>query len=189
MMHGTETTTHITMESIEAFIAAKRDGRLHVFRLRIVCPCCSSIWYQDILEVPDKFEIPDRRRMGLAMLCGSCEARRMTRFVVPGKDGWNAPFLTPGEIAQAWAKLLGAPKGSWIRVEDWTPDEAATRCPWDGQTELRDDRRDLFRACTTRGRDGRRYNVTAMTAETLTASGLGWKTPPAPVGIASGESW
>ena len=110
-------------------------------------------------------------------------------FVAPGKGGWSAPFLTASEISQAWAKLLGAPKGSWIRVEDWTPDEAATRCPWDGQTELRDDRRDLFRACTTREREGRRVNVTAMTAETLSASGLDWKAPPPPIGIAAGESW
>ena len=176
-------------EKHPAWRAALHAGELHVFRLRIVCPCCGAVWYLDVLDVPGQFEIPDRRKMGMAMLCGACEARRVTVFVVPGKGGWSAPFLTASEISQAWAKLLGAPKGSWIRVEDWTPDEAATRCPWDGQTELRDDRRDLFRACTTRERDGRRYNVTAMTAETLSASGLDWKVPPPPIGIAAGESW
>lgn len=162
---------------------------LHVFRLRIVCPCCSSVWYQDILEVPDQFEIPDRRRLGLAMLCGSCEARRMTMFVVPGKDGWKAPFLANGEIGQAWGRLNAAPKGDWIRVEPWSHEQSATRCPWDGSVPLRNDRDDLFRSCTTRIVDGRRVNVTSYTAETLIASGLDWKAPSTPIGRTGADSW
>lgn len=176
-------------EKHPAWRAALHAGELHVFRLRIVCPCCGAVWYLDVLDVPGQFEIPDRRKMGMAMLCGACEARRVTVFVVPGKGGWSAPFLSPGEISQAWAKLLGAPKGAWIRVEDWTQDDSATRCPWNGCVNLRDDRRDMFRACTTREREGRRVNVTAMTAELLSASGLGWKPPPAPIGKPDAGAW
>lgn len=173
----------------DAWRMALHAGELHVFRLRIVCPCCGAVWYQDVLDIPNQFEIPDRRKMGMAMLCGTCEARRVTLFVVPGKDGWSAPFLSPAEISQAWAKLLSAPKGSWIRVETWSQEQTETRCPWDGTSPLRDDRRDMFRACTTREREGGRCNVTAMTADALAASSLGWKIPQAPVGISSSEPW
>lgn len=160
--------------------AAFAAGTLHGFEMRIACPCCRTIWYQQIVDDPEVFVIPDRRKMGLAMLCGACEARRLTVFVVPGKSGWSAPFLTQGEIAQAFARLHNE-KRTWIEAEGMGP--------WSGEP-LRDDRRDVFLACTTRERDGRRYNVTAMTAEALVASKLEWKAPPAPIAIAStADSW
>ena len=171
-----------------AWRAAYQAQELHVFRMRIVCPCCSSVWYQDVLDIPEGFEIPDRRKMGLAMLCGSCEARRVTLFVVPGKGGWSAPFLTPSEIKVAYGRLYDAPKGTWIKADGLGPWYGGHRSE-DVRGPLRDDRRDVFCACTTRERDGRRYNVTAMTAETLAASGLDWKAPPPPIGITSGDSW
>lgn len=164
----------------DAWRVALNSGTLHVFRLRIVCPCCREVWYMDVLDIPDQFEVPDRRRLGLAMLCGSCEARRVTLFVVPGKGGWSAPFLTHAEISQVFGRLHDVPRGTWIDAEG--------KGQWDGG-ELHDDRRDLFRACTTRERDGRRINVGSMTAETLFASGLDWKAPPPPIGITSGDSW
>ena len=170
--------------------AAYHAGTLHRFEMRFVCPCCTRVWHQDILDVPEQFEIPDRRKLGLALLCGSCEARRVTLFVVPGKDGWSAPFLSRGEIGTAWGRLNAPPKGTWVKAEGkgpWFESQAA--CDIRGKRGLRDDRRDLFIACTTRERDGRRYNVTAMTAETLAASGLDWKPPPPPIGITSGGSW
>jgi hypothetical protein len=162
-----------------AWRAAFAQGTLHGFQMRLECPCCPTIWYQEVVDAPATFEIPDRLRMGLAMLCGSCEARRLTMFVVPGKGGWSAPFLTQGEISQAFARLHKE-KRPWITAEGMGP--------WSGEP-LRDDRRDVFRACTTRIRDGRRYNVTAMTAEVLASSGLKWKAPPAPVGRDQGDSW
>lgn len=176
-------------EKHPAWRTALHAGALHVFRLRIVCPCCGTVWYMDVLDVPEQFEIPDRRKLGLATLCGSCEARRLTQFVVHGKGGWSAPFLTKSEIAQSWAKLMSVPKGDWIRVEPWCGTEADTRCPWDGFTALRNDRADLFRACTTREREGRSVNVTGMTAELLSASGLGWKIPQAPIGQPDADAW
>lgn len=159
--------------------AAFAAGTLHGFEMRMTCPVCRSAWHQQVVDVPEQFEIPDRRKMGLAMLCGDCEARRLTVFVVPGKNGWSAPFLTQGEIAQAFARLHNE-KRTWIEAEGMGP--------WSGEP-LRDDRRDVFLIATTRQRDGRRYNVTAMTAESLAASGLKWKIPPAPVAIASADSW
>lgn len=160
--------------------AAFAAGTLHGFHLRIQCPCCMTAWYMQVVDVPDLFEIPDRRKMGLAMLCGACEAQRLTLFVVPGKGGWSAPFLSQGEIAQAFARLHND-KRTWIEAEGMGP--------WSGEP-LRDDRRDVFLIATTRQRDGRRYNVTAMTAETLASSGLKWKIPPPPVGIpSSADSW
>lgn len=162
-----------------AWRAAYAQGKLHGFQMRLECPCCRTIWYQQVVDAPETFVIPDRIRMGLAMLCGSCEARRLTVFVVPGKGGWSAPFLTQGEIAQAFARLHNE-KRTWVSAEGMGP--------WSGEP-LRDDRRDVFRACTTREREGRRYNVTAMTAEVLASSGLGWKIPPAPVGRDQGDSW
>ena len=167
-------------EKHPAWRVALRDGTLHVFRLRIVCPCCREVWYMDVLDIPDQFEIPDRRRLGLAMLCGSCEARRVTRFVVPGKDGWSAPFLTPAEISQVFGRLYDVPRGTWIDVEG--------KGQWDGG-ELRDDRRDLFRACTTIARGGVRVNIASLNAETLAASGLPWKVPPPPVGVSGKDGW
>ena len=166
-------------EQHAAWRAAHEEGRLHVFELRVTCPCCRTPWHVEVLDDPETFEIPDRRRMGLAMLCGACEARRITLFVVPGKGGWTAPFLTQSEISQVFGRLHNE-KATWIAAEG--------RGAWDGR-KLRDDRRDLFRACTTMQRDGKRYNVTAMTAELLSASGLGWKPPPAPIGQPDAGAW
>lgn len=168
-------------EKHQAWRSAYHAGELHVFRMRYVCPCCTSVWYQDILDKPDRFEIPDRRKLGLAMLCGSCEARRVTAFVVPGKDGWTAPFLSNGEIGIAWGRLNAPPKGTWISAE-------GLGALQDGH-DMRDDRRDVFRACTTRKSEGRRINVTSMTAEQLAASGLGWNAPPPPVGNSGSAVW
>lgn len=162
-----------------AWRAAFAAGTLHGFEMRLVCPVCYTAWHQQVVDDPEVFQIPDRRKMGLAMLCGACEARRLTMFVVPGKGGWSASFLTQGEISIAFGRLHNE-KSTWISAEGMGI--------WSGEP-LRDDRRDLFRACTTRVRDGRRYNVTAMTAEELASSGLGWKIPPAPVGRNEADSW
>lgn len=171
-----------------AWRAAYQAQELHVFRMRIVCPCCGSVWYMDVLDVPGQFEIPDRRKMGLALLCGACEARRVTLFVVPGKGGWSAPFLTPGEIKVAYGRLYDSPKAAWIKADGLGSWYGGHRCE-DVRGPLRDDRRDVFHACTTREQDGRRINIGSMTAETLSASGLDWKAPPPPIGITSGDSW
>lgn len=168
--------------------AAFGAGTLHGFHLRIQCPCCMTAWYLQVVDDPEVFEIPDRRKMGLAMFCGACEARRLTLFVVPGKGGWSAPFLTQGEIAHAFARLHND-KRTWISAEGLGPWYGGAGFE-DMRGPLRNDRRDVFLACTTRERDGRRYNVTAMTAEALAASKLDWKTPPPPVAIAStADSW
>lgn len=166
-----------------AWRAAHEEGRLHVFEFRVTCPCCRTSWHIDVLDDPDTFEIPDRLRMGLAMLCGACEARRITLFVVPGKGGWSAPFLSQGEISQAFGRLHGEKHSKWI--------EADGKGLWGGKhsKKLRNDRADVFRACTTMQREGRRYNVTSMTAETLAASGLDWKAPPAPIGRSTADGW
>ena len=109
------------------------QGTLHRFEVRFVCPVCRSAWHQEVLDAPDVFEIPDRRKMGLAMLCGACHARRLTLFLVPGKGGWSAPFLTQAEISQAFGRLHNE-KQTWISAEG--------RGPWCGE-KLLDDRRDL----------------------------------------------
>lgn len=161
--------------------AAYHAGTLHVFEMRFVCPCCSEVWYQDVLDVPEQFEIPDRRKLGLALLCGSCEARRVTLFVVPGKDGWSAPFLSRGEISTAWGRLNAPQKGTWVKAEG--------KGPYVPGGKMRDDRKALFVACTTRERDGRRVNIGSMTAEALSASGLDWKQPPPSIGNNNAATW
>lgn len=151
----------------------------HIFRLTLTCPGCGARWCQDITDHPDRFEIPDRRALGLAMLCGGCEAQRITRYVVRGHGGkveWSAPFLDDAKIAQCWGRLRAVPRAgkNWITVEGLGP-----LCEFHGK--LRDDRKDVLSAIITRRvNDYKAERVTCYDASQLAAAGLNWPVPKPP---------
>lgn len=150
----------------------------HIFRLTLTCPGCGARWCQDITDHPDRFEIPDRRALGLAMLCGGCEAQRITRYVVRGKGKaeWSAPFFGEDRISEAWGRLKAVPNPgtSWVTVEGLGP-------AGDNAKRLRDDRRDVMRSILVRKvNEYRGERVTCFDASQLGAAGLDWKIPDAP---------
>lgn len=153
--------------------------RHHVFRMTMTCPCCGTRWILDVTDTPDTFEIPDRIQLGLALLCGACEAQRITRYVVRGNGGkvdWSATFLDDAKIAQCWGRLRAVPRAgkNWITVEGLGP-----LCEFHGK--LRDDRKDVLSAILTRRvNDYKAERVTCFDASQLAAAGLEWDIPKPP---------
>lgn len=152
--------------------------RHHVFRLTMTCPCCGTRWVLDVTDNPETFAIPDRVQLGLALLCGDCEAQRITRYVCRGSNGkaeWSAPFLDDVRIAQCWGRLRAVPRPGthWITAEGLGLFSEFGR--------LRDDRSDVLRAATTRRvNDYRAERVTCYDASQLAAAGLNWPVPKPP---------
>lgn len=113
--------TALHSEELEKWIESKGKGIHHVFRFRIVCPHCGTVWYQDITEDPDLFAatpLIDRRNLGRAMLCGTCEAlSRMvlgsvavdmeTRFVLDRHDLYNSLGKLYSDHATTWVAVKG----------------------------------------------------------------------------------
>jgi hypothetical protein len=161
--------TALDSATMERWMETKASGTHHVFRFRIVCPHCGTVWYQDVTEDPQDFAanpFPDRRNLGRAMLCGTCEAlSRMvlgsvavdmeTRYVI-GKD----------ELFASLGKLYTDHATTWVNVKGMGE--------YNGDPKsLRDDKRDQAKAVNFLDMGGGRFQRRA--GVTLSdAWALGW---------------
>lgn len=72
----------------------------YVFRFRHVCPCCDKPWLADYAcsEAEGQSNPSDPLRLGLALLCGVCEALRIAHIV----DDVTAKMYAPQQPYMSW---------------------------------------------------------------------------------------
>lgn len=160
--------TALHSEQLEAWIESKAKGQHHVFRMRYVCPHCGEVWYQDVTEDPVVFGnqgLPDRRNLGRAMLCGTCEA--LSRMVLGSVavDMETRYVLDRDDLFQSLGKLYTDHATSWVMVQG--------RGPYNGdQKTLKDDKRDHAKAINFMDVGGRKQRRAGVTLSDAWA--LGW---------------
>lgn len=138
MTEAKRAKTAISSEQMERWVETKQAGTHHVFRFRYVCPHCETVWYQDITDDPEDFArnpIPDRRNLGRAMLCGTCEAR--SRMIVGSvvADIETEYCLTKSDLFNSLGRLYNDHNTTWVMVKGMGP--------YNGDPKsLRDDKRE-----------------------------------------------
>jgi hypothetical protein len=127
---------------IGAFTVAKLSGNLEVHETSCLCPWCLARWVAEYLGLPQQLEEkPDPVRLGMALLCGTCEAKRRLRNDA-GRD--SLPFFGPSEEATAWGRIRN-------QARNWCEVRSLGR--WDGR-DLRDDKAQMLESFL-RGARGR----------------------------------
>lgn len=116
--------TALDSDTMARWMETKAAGTHHVFRFRYVCPHCEAVWCQDITDDPDDFAekpIPDRRNLGRAMLCGTCEAR--SRMIVGSVVADIEPefCLQDRDLYESLGKLYRDHNTSWVMVKGMGP--------------------------------------------------------------------
>lgn len=138
-----------------------------IWAARFVCPSCEVEHFAEYEKPPEIVE-PDR--LGLAALCGCCEARRRCQFVGEGKP---RPFWTEADEASAWLNIRRFPDR--YRMQSWETEPHANM--------LRDDREDeILRLIGIKPRT-RGYSVRwkfSWTMEQMAVRGISWPIPPNP---------
>lgn len=134
--------TALHSEQLERWIDTKRKGTHHVFRMRLVCPHCGTAWYQDITEEPEVFgtvPLVDRRNLGRAMLCGSCEAKSRMVLGSVAVDMETRYVIDRHDLDASLGKLFTDHATPWVAVK--------AMGPYDGNPKsLRDDRKEAAKA-------------------------------------------
>lgn len=121
-----------------ASLMAQPTGVRYVYRHRFRCPSCHCVWVLEVAaprgHVNPK---PDPVRMGMACLCGRCEARRKARTVSDGakpqRPGQGGKFGLP------WAEEDDRKVWGLLRhhTSDYVPLVERLPEPWD-ESPLRD---------------------------------------------------
>lgn len=160
-------------------------GRHHVFRMRYLCPCCDAPWYQDVTEEPEAFAatpIPDRRALGRAMLCGTCEALSRMLLVSDASESEETFVIDSGRLFDRLGRLYREPGLSWVSVKGMGP--------FDGDPKsLRDDKRDAAKAINFVQDGGRWYRRASVSvSDAVAAKWIAWDAPgPKPKAQPSGR--
>jgi transcription elongation factor Elf1 len=125
MMEATKRAkTALHSEALERWIDTKANGQHHVFRMRYVCPHCGTVWHQDITEDPVAFgNVPlvDRRNLGRAMLCGTCEAKSRMVLGSVAVDMETRYVLDKDELYASLGKLYTDHNMGWVMVKPMGP--------------------------------------------------------------------
>lgn len=139
-----------------------------IIATRFRCPMCGSFWV--IETVGDELPRPiPGDKLGAALLCGRCEARR--RLLFRRKDGVCVPLWTDRDGARLWAIVLGSrDRGEEI----YTPRHKFRDQEMEPGYKLQDDRETELRRIVS---DGQGRNRAAITEEGIRALGLDWKVP------------
>lgn len=161
--------TALQSEAIERWIETKANGQHHVFRMRYVCPHCGTVWHQDITEDPVAFgntPLPDRRNLGRAMLCGTCEAKSRMVLGSVAVDMETRYVLDRHELHTSLGNLYSDHHTKWVMV--------APRGPFNGDPKsLLDEKAQQGKAVNFVDMGGGRFQRRA--AITLSdAWALGW---------------
>lgn len=138
-----------------------------LWAVKFRCPSCEAEHYA---EYEGEVQVIEPERLGMAALCGSCEARRRSYLV-----GAGAPraLWTESDTGKAWHNLRAHPQR--YRMEVW-PCE-------DHGGDLRDDRQqEIMRImCMPPKAPGYPLRwVFRWTEYDLIAQGIGWPIPPKP---------
>lgn len=158
--------TALTSEELARWVETKAAGTHHVFRMRFVCPHCVETWYQDITDDPHDFAskpLPDRRNLGRAMLCGTCEAlsRMVMGSVVPEVA---SEFIIPErDLFDSLGKLYTDHNMGWVACKGMGP--------YNGDPKsLIDQKRDQVKVIATRKEGNRVFRRAAYTVSEVYAN-------------------
>lgn len=183
MESTTRPKTVLHSEQLERWIESKAKGTHHVFRFRIVCPHCGVVWYHDITEDPEVFAatpLVDRRNLGRATLCGTCEA--LSRMVLGSVavDMETRYVMDKHDLYASLGKLYTDHATTWVTVKGMGP--------YNGDPKsLRDDRKAQAKAINFVDMGGGRFQRRA--GVTLSdAWALGWVQGDIPEPKSAGSS-
>ena len=124
MSATTRPKTALQSEQLERWVESKARGTHHVFRMRYVCPHCGEVWRQDITEDPVEFgkhPLPDRRNLGRAMLCGTCEAKSRMVLGSVAVDMETRYVLDKDELYASLGNLYTDHNMGWVTVKPMGP--------------------------------------------------------------------
>jgi hypothetical protein len=126
-----------------AYGSAWIAGTLEVHSFVHTCPACWEPWTAEIQGMPGQFVAkPDPVRLGMYLLCGTCEAKRRLHV---SKERGSSIFFGEADVANVWGRLRNQPR-AWI--------VGTNLGSWDGRA-LRDDKdklcRSFVRAVQVRG--------------------------------------
>jgi hypothetical protein len=145
---------------LAAATAARWSGGMEIHAFACLCPGCWARWTAEFLGTPDQYQAkPDPVRLGLSLLCGTCEAKRRL-LCGQGRDA--ARFFGPAEESAAWGRLRN-------QARNWC--EVANLGRWDGR-RLRDDKQDLLDSFLRGARCGGGFAVSEELRERW-----GWSLP------------
>jgi len=156
--------------AIETVAPIEKPGTKYVYISTQRCPAsgCGRFWSYEVAAARGEIDKNPHRALtlGMALLCGECEAkRRATSFVLaPGEWKGKAKvrkFWDKPEEDAAWKIIQGAPRDYHPRIE--------RREEWDGRVLLDEKNMELERIFRFRGRW-----VPLMTPESLQRLGLDW---------------
>lgn len=117
----------------DAYLQARNAGALEVHSFAHTCPACGEPWTAEYPGTADQFQSkPDPVRLGMALLCGTCEAKR--RLLVNGERGGTA-YFGESDLARAWGRIRNQAR-AWVVGRNLGN--------WDGSA-LRDDKDSLMR--------------------------------------------
>ena len=154
-------------------------GEHHHFRLNGTCPLCWRTWCQDFTDDPENVyaTIPPPR-LGLALLCGVCVAKRRLIYVERAGNRvlWYAPYFRPIDERTAWVRLRDPLNAQRLaRIEDLGPwEERELPHPMARDARLRDDVRDVCRPIT------QRYRLAFWEVDRKEAAEMEWPIPDPP---------
>ena len=92
-----------------------------IFAAQFVCPCCEREHY---LEAEEAIEVLPPDRVGMAALCGSCEAMRRCWYVGEGK---TRPFWDDTSEARVWLNIRRFPDRYQMQAWETDPHDQALR--------------------------------------------------------------
>lgn len=122
---------------IMANAMATRGKELFVYTHRLRCPSCHGYWvFQTASPVGTIVKSPNPVRIGMGLLCGSCEGKRMAIMVIPPRDGVKGAtgkFWSQQDTDHAMMTLRGNPNSYAVQI-------TKSEKPWDGVTGLVDDK-------------------------------------------------
>lgn len=174
MIEAKRPKTALDSETMARWMETKAAGTHHVFRFRYVCPHCEATWFQDITEDPEDFAakpIPDRRNLGRAMLCGTCEAK--SRMIIGSVVAEIVPefAITESALFASLGKLYSDHNMGWVTVKGMGA--------YNGDPKsLRDDKREQVKQIATRQDGDRTFRRGAYTISE--ATNLKWRDFEAP---------
>ena len=109
-------------------------GTLQVHAFDHICPACWEPWTAEYPGTVDQFDAhPDPVRLGMYLLCGTCEAKRR---LYAAKERGSSTFFGDADVANVWGRLKNQAH-PWIVGRNLGS--------WDGR-DLRDDKDQLCRS-------------------------------------------
>lgn len=154
--------------------ASLSAGRHHVFRIRYLCPCCDTPWYQDVTEEPEAFAatpLADRRSLGRAMLCGTCEALSRMILRSDASESEEMFVLDSSRLFDCLGRLYREPGLRWIDVKGMGLFAGDAK-------SLRDDKKTAAKAINF-VQDGGKWcrRASVSVSEAVAAKWIAWDSP------------